>query len=66
MKGYSEEVCELKHNRIDEKLSLICSDLKDIKAELKDLNNFKLKLIGMTSVIVFILTLLSSLIEKLF
>lgn len=66
MKTYSEEVCNLKHNRLDEKLEAIHNDLKEIKDALKDLNNFKFKTIGMTSVIVFILTVLSSLIEKLF
>ena len=66
MKAYSEEVCDLKHSRINEKLELIHQDLKEIKDSLKDLNNFKLKTIGMTSIVVFILTVFSSLIEKLF
>lgn len=53
----SNKICELKHARVDEKLEEIHSDLKDIKETLKDLTSFKIKTIGIVTIIVFLITI---------
>lgn len=64
MKQYSEELCEMKHSNIEEKLNDIKEDLKIINNKIDDLNIFKLKLIGGISVIVSVLTIISEIIFK--
>lgn len=53
----ANKICELKHQRVDEKLEEIHTDLKEIKETLKDLTVFKLKTLGAITVIVFIITI---------
>lgn len=66
MKNYSEEICELKHHNLEEKLNEIKEDLKIINNKIDDLNIFKLKLIGGISVVVSVLTILSEILFKHF
>lgn len=64
MKNYSEDLCNLKHSNIDEKLLDIKEDLKIISEKIDNLNKFKFKLIGSITIIVSILTFLSELLFK--
>ena len=66
MKTYSEEICEMKHSNLEEKLNEIKDDLKIINNKFDDLNIFKLKLIGGISVVVSALTILSEILFKYF